>query len=325
MNVERFEATVERLRQQYEITGVAAAVVSHHELVHAAGYGHALNNPGKRITPDHSFAAQSLTKPVFAYFVLNLAQQGLLDLDRPLRRYLDASYIAHDARGDAITARQVLTHCCGLPNWRNEHLGLQFVYNPGEHFNYSGEGYCYLQLVIETLLEQPIEEALSPLLSRLFMSASSMQILPRDHIFRSIFPLLNSNAAFALMTTANDYVRFIQQMLATEDDIAQSMLQKQTQVGRQPLAWGQGWGLMPMGGGKHAFWHWGAGAGARNFALGFPGLGFGMVLLTNGDDENGLGFCRDVIVDTLSQLPLPTMMAPFEWLLPPDAWHADGE
>lgn len=174
-------------------------------------------------------------------------------------------------------------------------------------------------------MEDTIEAQLQPVLSELFMSNSSMQVLEQDHIFREFFPLLNSNVAFALMTTAKDYARFIQQMLNTSDTIAQQMLQPQIKVGKQPLSWGLGWGLMPTGAHNHAFWHWGAGPNARNFVLGFPKLGFGLVLLTNSDDERGLNFCRDVIADTLSQLPLATMTSPFEWLLPADQWRGDGE
>ena len=63
------------------------------------------------------FPAASLSKVVFAYAVLKLADQGTLDLDVPLSRYLP-NYVENDDRVNLITARHVLTHRTGFPNWR---------------------------------------------------------------------------------------------------------------------------------------------------------------------------------------------------------------
>jgi len=82
-----------------------------------------------------------LTKPVVAYAALKLADQGKLDLDAPLSRYLPAPYIDGDARLEQITARRVLSHNSGFPNWRPEGKPLVIHFTPGERFSYSGEGF----------------------------------------------------------------------------------------------------------------------------------------------------------------------------------------
>ncbi|MEO0584514.1 MAG: serine hydrolase domain-containing protein, partial [Bacteroidota bacterium] len=78
-------------------------------------------------------------------------EEGKLDLDQPLYTYLPYPDIAYDERYKQITARMVLCHRTGFPNWRSDHpenkLFLKF--DPGTDFNYSGEGYQYLAKVLK--------------------------------------------------------------------------------------------------------------------------------------------------------------------------------
>ncbi|KGT10301.1 hypothetical protein NV63_00790 [Elizabethkingia anophelis] len=92
------------------------------------------------------FEAASLSKPVFSYFVLKLAHEGKLNLDKPLYQYLPADNIS-DERYKKITARMVLSHTTGLPNW-SEITPIPLLFNPGEKFSYSGEAFVYLAKVI---------------------------------------------------------------------------------------------------------------------------------------------------------------------------------
>jgi CubicO group peptidase (beta-lactamase class C family) len=95
------------------------------------------------------FEAASLSKSVFAYGVLALCHAGLLDLDTPLTHYLPDRSLCRDPRLEAITARTVLSHTTGFPNWRQRGKPLTIDRVPGESFGYSGDGYLYLQRVVE--------------------------------------------------------------------------------------------------------------------------------------------------------------------------------
>jgi CubicO group peptidase (beta-lactamase class C family) len=121
------------------------------------------------LAPGAIFEAASLSKPIFAAAVLTLVQQGKLDLDRPLASYLSGPYrheqnpfghgpsdVVTDPRLARVTARMVLSHTSGLPNW-SRHQPLSFLANPGQKWSYSGEGYVYLQHVVETITGEDLQ------------------------------------------------------------------------------------------------------------------------------------------------------------------------
>jgi CubicO group peptidase (beta-lactamase class C family) len=119
------------------------------------------SNTNEQVDEYSIFEAGSLSKPLFAYFVMKMVDKGLLSLDTPLYKYLPYPDIAQDERYKLITARMVLCHTSGFPNWRclnppdsSLHLKkneLYIKFTPGTNFSYSGEGYEYLAMVIAHL------------------------------------------------------------------------------------------------------------------------------------------------------------------------------
>lgn len=85
---------------------------------------------------------------------MTFVEDGTLSLDKPLFEYLPYTDIDYDERYKKITARMVLSHRSGLPNWRDDYdenkLFLKF--DPGTDYFYSGEGYQYLALVLKNSL-----------------------------------------------------------------------------------------------------------------------------------------------------------------------------
>jgi CubicO group peptidase (beta-lactamase class C family) len=112
--------------------------------------------PQTPLNPGTIFEAASLSKPVFAYMVLRLADRGEFDLDRPLHEMLEYPRLAHDERYKRITARIVLSHGTGLPNWGGEKLTLRF--DPGTDYGYSGEGFVFLQKTVERVTGRSLDE-----------------------------------------------------------------------------------------------------------------------------------------------------------------------
>ncbi len=111
---------------------------------------------GPAITANTFFPAASLSKPVFAWAVQNLAKQGKIDWNRPLQDYAD---LGLEGTARKITALHVLTHSTGLANWRFQpNASLASAFEPGTRWQYSGEGYVLLQRVVEKIVARPIAE-----------------------------------------------------------------------------------------------------------------------------------------------------------------------
>jgi CubicO group peptidase (beta-lactamase class C family) len=142
------EKQLPQLMAEAFVPGVSIALVRDAQVVWRRGFGVADNASRNPVSSDTVFAAQSMSKPVFAYVVLKLCEKGVLDLDTPLTRYAPHRVLAGDARLDLITARHVLSHTAGFQNWRSEAEPLKINFAPGERWLYSGEGYSYLQSVV---------------------------------------------------------------------------------------------------------------------------------------------------------------------------------
>jgi CubicO group peptidase (beta-lactamase class C family) len=135
------------------LPGLSMAVMKRGSLAWSWSYGVLNANTGEAVRPDTLFEAASMSKPVFAYAVLQLAEQGRIDMDRPLVSYLKPSYFPNDPLIDQVTARHVLTHSAGFADWGDERDPTSFKprFVPGARFNYSGEGFFWLQLVVERI------------------------------------------------------------------------------------------------------------------------------------------------------------------------------
>jgi len=135
------------------LIGISIAVINEAKVVYHRTLGLASIQDSIEVDSNTIFEAASLSKPFFAYYTMKLVAQGILDLDTPLFDYLPYPDIEDDERYKQITARMVLCHSTGFPNWRffypENRLFIQF--SPGTEFFYSGEGYMYLGKVIAYL------------------------------------------------------------------------------------------------------------------------------------------------------------------------------
>ena len=162
------DAVVGKIMTETRAKGIAVAVIDHGKVDYVKAYG-VRNSSGDPLATDTVMYGASLTKTVFAYTVMQLVDQGKLNLDTPLKDDLDRplpSYgpdpvfpdkygpykdLADDLRWEKITPRMCLTHSTGFSNfWFIEpDQKLHIHFEPGTRFSYSGEGFILLQFVIE--------------------------------------------------------------------------------------------------------------------------------------------------------------------------------
>ncbi len=135
------------------IPGLSIAIINDSKVVYHRALGLKDIDTQEKLNEKTLFDAGSTSKTPFAYLTLKMVEQGILDLDTPLYTYLPYPDIAHDERYKLITARMVLSHTSGFPNWRffNEDGKLDIKFTPGTAFLYSGEGFEYLADVLAHL------------------------------------------------------------------------------------------------------------------------------------------------------------------------------
>ncbi|WP_417451385.1 serine hydrolase domain-containing protein [Kordiimonas sp.] len=168
---EQTEALIEDLMTEHSVPGLALAIIEDGGVRVRKTFGYAKVEETQELDEDTVMYAASLTKLVFAVYVLQLVDEGVLDLDRPISEYLskplpeytgesvleDYSDLQGDPRWEKLTLRMLLSHTTGLPNYRfftqegefDRDGKLQFYFEPDERYGYSGEGYYIAQRVVE--------------------------------------------------------------------------------------------------------------------------------------------------------------------------------
>lgn len=150
---QEFDRHVEAQMAERGVPGVSIAVINEGEVVHHATLGLANVEEGLPVSENTIFEGASISKPMFGFFVMRLVDDGKLDLDRPLHEYYPHPDVADDPRSQQITARMVLSHQSGFPNWREDEddKQLRIQFDPGTDYLYSGEGYQYLAMVLREI------------------------------------------------------------------------------------------------------------------------------------------------------------------------------
>ena len=151
-----FLATLPHLMELALLPGLGIGFVEHGKLAWQTYLGVANTATHTPISSESLFPAASMGKQVFAYGALLLAKEGKLDLDKPLKEYL-ADGAPTGKWSEEITARHVLSHSSGLPNWRNG-TELAAAFEPGTKFRYSGEGFYFLQRCVEHITGMGCEQ-----------------------------------------------------------------------------------------------------------------------------------------------------------------------
>jgi CubicO group peptidase (beta-lactamase class C family) len=323
--ISELESSIPEILEAGHIEGLQIALIDDGELVWEAGFGVTNSQSPSPVTTDTVFEAASLTKPLFAYAVMRLAERGLVDLDQPLvelfpteeiESLLGNSLDAEGFRSDwlsLITARHVLSHSAGTAHGDGGEV-YPLAFEPGTDWKYSADGYRFLQHVVEGVVGSPLDEIIeTEVLEPLGMTESSM-------VWREGYEATMANghdlygepddfrrrseptAAASLYTTAGDYARFVCAVIegtGLEPETADEMLTTAIDMNDDgSLGWSLGFGTQRDDRGT-AFWQWGDYGIFRNYILADRESRDGVVYLTN--SFNGLSVCSDLTTASIGR------------------------
>jgi len=288
--------TISQTMARFRIPGISFALITEGRQIWTRGFGVKDARANDLVNVDTVFAAGSLTKPVFAYAVLELVEQKLLALDTPLAAHLPDDLLRKEPRLRLVTARMLLSHTSGIAAPLE---APTFNFPPGERFAYASTGFLLLQLVVERVTGKSLAEFMRVnLLEPLGMDSSSFEWTDRLRTSAAVGHFENGQsranrfdrqptAAASLLTTARDYARFVVEILQPSrldrfhisEALKKEMSKPQVKVADR-LAWGLGWGLEEAGSG-HMLWHWGDQDIFKSFVFIDPIRRSGLVIFTN--------------------------------------------
>ncbi len=210
-------AAIDAFIARYQELGLfngSALVADQGQVVLRKGYGLANMEWNIPNAPDTKFRLGSVTKQFTATLILQLVEQGKIDLNAPVTRYLP-DYPART--GDRVLIRHLLTHTSGIPGYtevpawgskaRDPYTPEKFIdffskldlfFEPGTHFSYSNSGYFLLGVILEKVTGEPYEKLLR---ERIFALAGM-----NDSGYDSTAPLLAKRAAGYDKTFDGKYV-----------------------------------------------------------------------------------------------------------------------
>ncbi len=345
---------IQKLTEVAKVQGLAVTIFNENEVVYENTFGYKNYKEQLPLTDSTNIYGGSFSKAVFGVLVMKLVEQGTIDLDTPLESYLpkkiyeyrpqtrwhdDFSALKNDTLYHKITARMCLSHTTGFANsrWLEADHQLRVHYQPGTRYWYSGEGFIYLQVVLEKLLGRDLEAlAQEMIFEPLGMKNSSYQWLPK---FEANFAYGHNSegelwkkdkdneprGGSTLETTPQDYRKFLkgvlQKKILSESSwnelfTPQIRIRSIKQFGplshkdstlndNIQLSYGLGWGLIrtPFGRGAFKECH---GNGFQHYSIVFPEAKKGMMLMTNSD--NGESIYKEVL-----SLAIKDEFTPWEW------------
>ena len=327
---------LETLIHQARIPGVSKSTLSSSGDIAAEKAGITSNDTREPVLDSTIFQAASLSKPVFAYIVLKMIEEGKFSregetpesgLDRPIHEICD--FGPPELRGSPnyklLTPRNILSHQTGLPNWFIP--GEPELYDAATNtcFNYSGLGFYMLNEAVQHKAGKPLSDIAREMFDKkpLEMSHSGFIPPPEDsealkkraisHSTDGIADTrrpppgpISANPAASLVTTAEDYAKFLRACL-NDKFIREHMFEPQVNLAGKDkkamdsgvsaetlgkISWGIGMGLLTADNGDRIAFHWGDNETARAFAATNLRTGEAVAIFAN--SANGPSIFRQV-------------------------------
>ncbi|WP_025663904.1 serine hydrolase domain-containing protein [Aquimarina megaterium] len=314
INVFKLNQHLEKAMDSIGVPGLSIAIVNNNKIVYHNTFGVVNNKTQEPVTKQTIFEAASLSKPLFAYFIMKMAEMGKIDIDKPIYPYLKAIFPAGVIAKESfeayktLTPRIIMSHGTGIPNWVKGPIKIAF--KPGTDFSYSGEAYQHLGAALGTKLDIGWGSALDSL----FLKEAARPI-GMDRSFYTWNDILENHAAkghmkgkvnlemhrdkkvgpgYSLQSDARDYALFLIEMMnprnikkQTRDEMLKEhnhfksdnkLLKETGQTG-----WGLGFAQKPTPYGMMHL-HTGNNQDFQAYTMFIPNQEYGFVMFGNSDN-----------------------------------------
>jgi CubicO group peptidase (beta-lactamase class C family) len=344
-DVQKIDAFIKDTITQYRIPGLALAVVKDGQVIFTQGYGQA--GAGRPVTPQTQFYLGSVSKSFTALAVMQLVEQGKLELDAPVQRYLPWFQVADAGASRQISVRNLLNHTSGLSEGADPgvtHFSptlLQQVRQMqharltapvGSKYQYDSQNYRVLALLVETASGQPFAEYLSQhIYTPLGManSTASPEQAPNlaqgySMLFGQPFPRPQpfqpgGLGSGYLVSSAEDLGKYMLSMLKHGAGLVQPATYQQIMTPPAGIdsEYGMGWVITTSTDGYRVIYHGGALAAFDAFVIMLPDQNLGLAFLSNQNGIFSMLFGHQVLRQGLLDLLVGDTPAPspsYDWV-----------
>ncbi len=296
-----------------KISGLTVAVGPRTRLTWVEGFGTADLENSVAAAPQTVYRIGSISKPITAVAVMQLAERGRLDLDAPVQKYVPS----FPAKPWPITVRQLLAHLSGIRHYRSEEevdstrhytnlldplrafADEPLLFEPGISYGYSTYGYDLLGAVVEAVsgmrfLDYLRTNVLAPARMEHTGEDNVFRIVPhRAHGYRlnldghiencALVDTSNKIPGGGLLSTAGDLIRFagaLERGDLVKPATRDRMFEPQRTRDGRPVPYGLGWAVVDLNG-KRWTLHPGIQQGASACLLVCPARGLSVAVLAN--------------------------------------------
>lgn len=316
-SIEEIDHFIKTKLANNHIPGAAVAITHNNKVIFTKGYGKTAEN--SPITAETPFAIASLSKAFTALSVLQLAEDGKINLDRPISDYLP-SFKLNDNRGSKITPRHLLNHTSGLTDKvypdmtfdpqpktledvvhqvRNVSLSIE----PGLEYHYNNTNYQLLALLVEKVSKEEFSKYLkhhifAPLgMNQTFNVSNTIELnknnkMAGGHYFLFGQPMVNNepewyiNGPAGIVSSAKDMANWLVLQLNEgkykNNQLLKSIgIQEMQTPASSKVSYGMGWNISKGDNGEKQIQHSGILWTYKSEALLIPEKGYGIVILFN--------------------------------------------
>jgi CubicO group peptidase (beta-lactamase class C family) len=339
----QIQPVVPELLERAHEAGLSVVLIENCAVTWHGDFGLADKARDKRVDPNTLFQFGSMSKTITAWAIMTLVQDGKLELDAPVNKYLKSWKLkSAEFNPDEVTVRRVLHHAAGLsissvsgvdanaalPSLVDELNGLgpskaalTITEKPGTKFIYSGGGYALLQLLIEDVTATSFRAYVTKKVFKpLGMTTATFRpdqktlakaATPYNKEGAALpFRLFSAESAAGLYATVDDYAKFaVANCSAGNKVLKADTLKSMFEGDAVTPRYGLGYELLPRLTANPIVSHSGSNLGWKaNFIL-FPVEGVGIVVATNSDvgeaRKKVISIWRDAVVGKYKPTPAP--------------------